>query len=58
MIDTNDVLAVDAIVAFREAGVRIPEDISITAFDDTDLGATQTPCPRNEHPCRLAACRA
>ncbi len=30
-------------IACREAGVRIPEDISITGVDNTDLGATQTP---------------
>ncbi|MBO9641888.1 MAG: substrate-binding domain-containing protein [Pseudacidovorax sp.] len=27
----------------RHAGLRIPEDISITGVDNTDLGATQTP---------------
>jgi LacI family transcriptional regulator len=30
-------------LACREAGVRVPEDISITGVDNTDLGATQTP---------------
>ena len=30
-------------IACREPGVRIPEDISITGVDNTDLGATQTP---------------
>ena len=30
-------------LACREAGVRIPDDVSITGVDDTDLGATQTP---------------
>jgi LacI family transcriptional regulator len=43
VIATNDVFAVGAMVACREAGVRIPEDISITGVDNTDLGATQTP---------------
>ena len=32
-----------AMIACREAGVRIPDDISITGVDNTDLGATQTP---------------
>ena len=27
----------------RGAGVRIPDDVSITGVDNTDLGATQTP---------------
>lgn len=43
VIGTNDVFAVGAMIACREAGVRIPDDISITGCDDTDLGATQTP---------------
>ncbi|GMU71108.1 MAG: transcriptional regulator [Burkholderiales bacterium] len=43
VVATNDVLAVGAMLACREAGVRIPEDISITGVDNTDLGATQTP---------------
>lgn len=43
VVATNDVFAVGALMACREAGVRVPEDISITGVDDTDLGATQTP---------------
>ena len=43
VIATNDVFAVGAMLACREAGVRIPQDVSITGVDDTDLGATQTP---------------
>ena len=43
VIGTNDVFAVGAMVACREADVRIPEDISITGVDNTELGATQTP---------------
>ena len=43
VIATNDVFAVGAMVACREAGVRIPGDVSITGVDNTDLGATQTP---------------
>ena len=43
VVATNDVFAVGAMVACRDAGVRIPEDISITGVDNTDLGATQTP---------------
>ena len=40
---TNDVFAVGAMMACRNAGVRIPGDMSITGVDNTDLGATQTP---------------
>lgn len=43
VIATNDVFAVGAMLACREAGVSIPGDISITGVDNTDLGATQTP---------------
>jgi hypothetical protein len=43
VLATNDVLAVGAMLACREAGVGIPHEISITGVDNTDLGATQTP---------------
>ncbi|MFO1303046.1 MAG: LacI family DNA-binding transcriptional regulator [Burkholderiales bacterium] len=43
VIATNDVFAVGGMMACREAGVRIPEDVSIAGVDNTDLGATQTP---------------
>lgn len=43
VVATNDVFAVGAMIACRKAGVRVPEDISITGVDNTDLGATQTP---------------
>jgi LacI family transcriptional regulator len=43
VIATNDVFAVGAMVACRELSLRVPEDVSITGVDNTDLGATQTP---------------
>jgi len=43
VVATNDVFAVGGMLACREAGVRIPDDVSITGVDNTDLGATQTP---------------
>jgi LacI family transcriptional regulator len=43
VVATNDVFAVGAMLACREARVRIPDDVSITGVDNTDLGATQTP---------------
>jgi LacI family transcriptional regulator len=43
VVATNDVFAVGAMVACRKAGVRVPEDMSISGVDNTDLGATQTP---------------
>lgn len=43
VVATNDVLAVGAMMACREAGIPIPQELSITGIDNTDLGATQTP---------------
>jgi LacI family transcriptional regulator len=43
VVGTNDVFAVGAMLACREAGIRIPDEISITGMDNTELGATQTP---------------
>ena len=43
VVATNDVFAVGAMLACRQAGLRVPEDLSITGVDNTDLGATQTP---------------
>ena len=43
VVATNDVFAVGGMIACREQGVRIPDEISITGVDNTDLGATQTP---------------
>lgn len=43
VVATNDVFAVGAMLACRTAGIAIPERMSITGVDNTDLGATQTP---------------
>src|SRR5262249_34158933 len=43
VVATNDVFAVGAMMACRSAGVAIPDEVSITGVDNTDLGATQTP---------------
>ncbi|WP_442595353.1 LacI family DNA-binding transcriptional regulator [Parapusillimonas sp. JC17] len=43
VVATNDIFAVGGMIACRKAGLRIPQDISITGIDNTDLGATQTP---------------
>jgi len=39
----NDVLAVGAMQKARELGLRVPEDVSITGFDDIDLASVVTP---------------
>ncbi len=43
VVATNDVFAVGAMIACRDAGIGIPDQLSITGVDNTDLGATQTP---------------
>src|SRR5690606_38499689 len=40
VVATNDIFAVGGMVACRKAGLRIPQDMSITGIDNTDLGAT------------------
>jgi len=43
VVATNDVFAVGAMMACRDMGLVVPDDVSITGVDNTDLGATQTP---------------
>ena len=43
VVSTNDVFAVGGMLACRDRDVPIPDDLSITGIDNTDLGATQTP---------------
>ena len=39
----NDVVAVGALRALSEAGVRVPEDVSVVGFDDLSIGAFSNP---------------
>ena len=39
----NDISAIGAIQALREAGRRIPEDVSVVGFDDIQSAAFQNP---------------
>jgi LacI family transcriptional regulator len=39
----NDMIAFGALLAFREAGVRCPEDISLIGFDNLDLAEMTSP---------------
>ncbi len=39
----NDISAIGAIRALREAGRRVPEDVSVVGFDDIQSAAFQNP---------------
>jgi LacI family transcriptional regulator len=45
----NDVLAAGAIVAARDMGLRVPDDISVTGFDDIELASVVTPALTTVH---------
>jgi LacI family transcriptional regulator len=52
LVCANDNMAIGAMKAFKENGIRIPEDISICGFDDTELskvmGLTTVAIPNYE----------
>jgi LacI family transcriptional regulator len=39
----NDVTAMGAILALREAGLRVPKDVSVVGFDDVLAASTYNP---------------
>ena len=39
----NDIIALGAMRALQEKGIRIPEDVSVVGFDDIPFGAVSTP---------------
>ncbi len=39
----NDVTAIGAILALREAGLRVPQDVSVLGFDDVLIASTNNP---------------
>jgi DNA-binding LacI/PurR family transcriptional regulator len=39
----NDISAIGAIRAFQEAGLRVPEDVSVVGFDDVSLASFSIP---------------
>ena len=50
----NDAMAVGAIGALHEAGLRVPDDIAVVGFDDTPIARFLTPPP---HHCARSHCR-
>jgi LacI family transcriptional regulator len=45
----NDVLAIGALRAAREMGLRVPEDISVTGFDDIEIAMLAEPSLTTVH---------
>ncbi len=45
----NDVLAVGAISMAKQMGIRVPEDVSITGFDDIELAEITSPALTTVH---------
>ena len=52
LVCANDNMAAGAMRAFQEAGIRVPEDIAVTGFDDAStseiLGLTTVTIPNYE----------
>ena len=45
----NDILALGAIAECQSAGIKVPEEISITGFDDLDMSAQMNPALTTIH---------
>ena len=43
LLANNDISAIGAIWAFQEAGLRVPEDVSVVGFDDIPSAAFNSP---------------
>jgi LacI family transcriptional regulator len=46
---TNDAMAVGALLALRDAGVRVPEDVALAGFDDVPMARYLTPALSSVH---------
>ena len=40
---SNDLMAIGSLLAVRQLGLRVPQDISVIGYDDTDLAASMRP---------------
>lgn len=52
----NDLLAIGAIKALKEAGIRVPEDISVIGFDDMPIISMMEPPLSSLHFCTRDIC--
>lgn len=43
VVCTDDILAIGVITGFREQGVRVPDDVLVTGFDDIQMAALVVP---------------
>lgn len=43
LVGCNDLMAIRAIQRLREAGLRVPEDVSVVGFDDVEMASVVTP---------------
>lgn len=43
VVAANDLLAIGAVRAVRELGLRVPEDVAVTGMDDTEIGRVFQP---------------
>jgi DNA-binding LacI/PurR family transcriptional regulator len=43
VVASNDLIALGALAAIREAGLRCPEDISLVGFDDLEISEFTNP---------------
>jgi DNA-binding LacI/PurR family transcriptional regulator len=43
VVTMSDIVAIGCIVAFKEAGIRVPEEISVVGFDNIEQASTITP---------------
>ena len=49
IVCTNDVLAIGALLECQASGIKVPEQVSITGFDDLPLSANLTPALTTMH---------
>ncbi len=43
VVTMSDIVAIGCIVAFKEAGIKVPEEISVVGFDNIEQASTITP---------------